>query len=62
MRQRLTTQQAADFLDINRPTLVKLLKDHQIAYEVPGTGRHRRLRLSDVSTTANAEKWSETFA
>ena len=46
--QRLTTQEAADFLGIRRPTLVKLLEQGEIAYERPAAGRHRRMRLSDV--------------
>lgn len=46
--QRLTTQEAADFLGISRPTLVKLLEQGEIAYERPAAGRHRRVRLSDV--------------
>lgn len=48
LNQRLTTQQAADLLGISRPTLVKLLNENQLPYEQPGSGRHRRLRLSDV--------------
>lgn len=46
--QLLTTQEAADFLGISRPTLVKLLEQGEIAYERPAAGRHRRVRLSDV--------------
>lgn|GEM_PF-102110 len=46
--QRLTTQEAADFLGISRPTLVKLLEQGEISYERPAAGRHRRVRLSDV--------------
>jgi len=42
----LTTQEAADFLGISRPTLVKLLESNEIPYE--RQGRHRRLRLVDV--------------
>lgn len=44
--QQLTTQEAADQLGISRPTLIKLLEQGQIPYEIPG--RHRRIRLSDV--------------
>lgn len=44
--QRLTTSEAADFLGISRPTLVKLLDEGEIPYEQPR--RHRVLRLDDV--------------
>ncbi|MCL2463491.1 MAG: helix-turn-helix domain-containing protein [Micrococcales bacterium] len=43
---RLTTSQAAEFLGISRPTLVKLLEAHEIPFEK--TTRHRRVRLDDV--------------
>jgi excisionase family DNA binding protein len=42
----LTTQEAADFLGISRPTLIKLLEGNEIAHE--RRGRHRRVRLSDL--------------
>lgn len=46
--QLLTTQEAADFLGISRPTLVKKLEDGSIAFERTTGGRHRRVRLVDL--------------
>ena len=43
---KLTTSQAADILNISRPTLIRLLEDGAIPYEQPR--RHRLLRLDDV--------------
>ena len=51
--QRLTTQEAADFLGISRPTLVKLLEDGKIPYDQPG--RHRRIVFTDLLAYAERQ-------
>ncbi|MDQ1293978.1 MAG: hypothetical protein QG608_1861 [Actinomycetota bacterium] len=50
----LTTQEAAEFLGISRPTLVKLLESGQISFQ--RRGRHRRVMLTDLITYQDASR------
>jgi excisionase family DNA binding protein len=48
LAQRLTTQEAAELLGVSRPTLIKVLDEGKIPFELLSGSRHRRILLSDV--------------
>lgn len=60
MGAMLTTQEAADFVGISRPTLVRILERNEIPYEKPG--RHRYVRLVDLIEFQRVERQTRRAA
>jgi excisionase family DNA binding protein len=61
----LTTQEAADYLNVSRPHLVKLLEKKKLPFHKVGT--HRRVRFTDLAAykakfEATRRKVMETLA
>jgi hypothetical protein len=52
----ITTQEAADYIGVSRPTFVQLLTDGKLPYTQAGDGKHRRIRISDLVEYQKNEK------
>ena len=53
-KELMTTQQAADYLEISRPTLIQLLVDHKIPVQM--VGKHRRIQSRHILALSQNQK------
>lgn len=60
IRAELTTQEAADLLNVSRPHLVKLLESGVLRFHK--AGKHRRVRFSDLMAYKTAQEQGSTAA